>query len=671
MRFIYLAIFGALLGCGSKTVAVTMAPSTAETAPATEPTAPTFDLLTADTPKTTVVGNPFVAPRGWTLVVRNEATILEAPEGGSFLAFVDVKGKDADEAVSLAWKAFGSEAKWPIETATNLPDSDGWSRRRQYVYRTPPNDKRRVVALALFANDTWTVVIYDIALAVGEKRLAQVGVTFGSLLPKGYVRETHAGKRAHTLDAGRLAQLTEFVETAQKQLQIPGVSLGIIQDGRVVFTGGFGVRELGKEGKVDADTRFMIGSNTKALTTLMLAKLVDNNRIRWDTQVKSLLPGFKLGDEATTDQVRVKHLVCACTGLPRQDLEWMFQYAEASPDGVVKNLASMQPTSAFGELFQYSNLLAAVGGFVGGHVAFPKLELGKAYDEAMRTLVFEPLGMGATTCDFAAARRKNYVSPHAPDINGTQARITLKINDSIIPVRPAGAAWSNVHDMLKYVQMELDDGKLPDGTVYISKDALLERRVPQVTIGDEASYGMGLMVNKKKGVSVIHHGGDTFGHHSDMMWLPEHGVGAVVLTNGDPGWLIADGFSSRLVEVLFDGRPEIQDFVKAAGEQYFSKITAQRKLLEIPANAAEVVKLAPRYTNASLGNIVVNRSAKGVTFDVGEWQSEMASRRNTDGTVSFVTITPGILSFDFVVGSGTKRTLTVRDAQHEYVFTEQ
>ena len=88
------------------------------------------------------------------------------------------------------------------------------------------------------------------------------------------MRESFAGKTAHTLDEARLAELAQFVETGMKELGIPGVAVGIVQDGKVVFADGFGVKELGKPAPVDGDTDFMIASNTKALTTLLLARLV-------------------------------------------------------------------------------------------------------------------------------------------------------------------------------------------------------------------------------------------------------------------------------------------------------------------------------------------------------------------------------------------------------------
>ena len=185
----------------------------------------------------------------------------------------------------------------------------------------------------------------------------------------------------------------------------------------------------------------------------------------------------------------------------------------------------MQPTSKFGEMFQYSNPMAAAAGYTGAHVALPSLELGAAYDQTMNTLVFQPLGMTSTTFDYARALSGNHASPHAPDADGRTAVIPMDINYSIIPMRPAGAGWSNVRDMLKYISMELANGKLPDGTQYISRESLLARRERQVGIGTDAVYGMGLATDRKYGTPVVHHGGDMFGFHSDMMWLPEHNVG--------------------------------------------------------------------------------------------------------------------------------------------------
>jgi hypothetical protein len=199
---------------------------------------------------------------------------------------------------------------------------------------------------------------------------------------------------------------------------------------------------------------------------------------------------------------------------------------------------------------------------------------------------------------------------------------------------------------------------------------LLARRAPQVSIGKDLTYGMGLSVETANGTPIVEHGGATFGYRSNMLWLPEHGVGAVILTNGDRGGVLHGQFQRKLLELLFDGKPEAEAAVAAAGKNTLDELAVLRKDLSIPPDPAEVGKLAPKYQNAALGELTVRNTGTAVQFDLGEWKVDVANRKNPDGTVSFIAIGSGLIGLDFVVGAPAKRTLTVRDGQHEYVFEE-
>jgi len=219
--------------------------------------------------------------------------------------------------------------------------------------------------------------------------------------------------------------------------------------------------------------------------------------------------------------------------------------------------------------------------------------------------------------------------------------------------------------------MELANGKLPDGKRLVSEQNLLARRAPNVVVGADQDYGMGLIVDKRWGVTIVHHGGDLAGYHSDMMWLPEYGVGAVILTNGDSGGALRGPMLRRMVELMFDGKPEAAEQLAVAAAQIKQSRAKNRERLVVPADHTEAGKLAVRYANAALGNLAVRRDNATTTFDVGEWRSKMATRRNDDGTISFITVDPTLIGFEFVAGTGDgRRTLTLRDSQHEYVFTE-
>jgi CubicO group peptidase (beta-lactamase class C family) len=641
--------------------------------PQTSTSVPSQGRVAADTPRATPAGATFTEPAGWSMTTRGPVVILDPPEPDSHLVLVDVPGaKDADAAVALAWAAYRPEARRPLKLAVPQAARDGWQERRSYQYETSPNERATVFAQAWRAGSQWVVIIVDATDPTFEKRAAPFSLAINSLRPKGYRRESFAGKPAHRLDEKRIAAMKDFVARGMELLGVPGVGLSLIDGGEVVFEGGLGVKELGKPGAVDADTLFIAASNTKAMTTLLLAELVDEKRLRWDQPVTEVYPGFRLGDADTTRRVLVKHLVCACTGLPRQDLEWLFEYRDATPASAMGLLGTMRPTSRFGEVFQYSNLMAAAAGYVGASVVFRGRDLGAAYDDAMRTKVFEPLGMRHTTFDFAQALKGDVAQPHAEDVDLNLARARMDLNESVVPVRPAGGVWTSAHDLSKYVQMELAKGALPGGKRLLSEESLLARRAPQVVVSEDITYGMGLFVDRRWGVEIVHHGGDLAGYHSDMMWFPEHGVGAVILTNSDSGALLRGPFLRKLAEVLFDGKPEAEEQLRVAAAQRKAGLAKRRERLVVPADPKEAGKLATRYVSTGLGELSVRKQRGAVIFDVGEWRSTVASRKNDDGTISFITIDPTLDGFEFVMADrGGKRALVIRDAQHEYVFLEE
>jgi CubicO group peptidase (beta-lactamase class C family) len=628
---------------------------------------PAPEKLAADTPHTTAGGATFTAPREWSITVDGATIVLLAPDGDSRIAIVESSATEPDAAVAAAWESVRPGVKRALRLTTPAPGRDGWDEQRNYSYETSPNERRVVGATALRRGTTWTVWLVDGAQATFEQRGAQVGLARQSLRPRGYTEESFAGRKAHPLDPARIKQLTDFVEHAMRELSVPGVALAIVDNGTVVFEGGFGLRELNKPEKVDAGTTFMIASNTKPLTTLLMASLVDAGTLDWDTPVTKVYPAFKLGDAATTQQVLVKHLLCACTGLPRKDYDWLFEFKGATAASVMRTLGGMQPTTKFGDLFQYSNLMAAAAGYVAGHAVSPGKELGAAYDDAMQARVFGPLGMKTATFDIAQAERGNHARPHGIDADGKVVVASMGFNHSIFPARPAGAAWTSAGDLLKYVQMELALGKLPDGRALVSEKNLLARRAKQVAVGETGAYGMGLSINTKWNVSVLSHGGSMLGYKSDMIMLPEHRVGAVILTNADTGSMLLGPFRRRLLEVLFDGKPEAVDNLLTSVKQFKANVAKNRERLTIPADPAAAARLAARYHNAALGSLTVKTVNGAPVFDFDEWKSTVASRKNDDGTVSLITIDPPG-GFEFVV-AGT--TLVLRDSQHEYVFTPE
>jgi len=666
--FFSLLVSGCLIGDRPKSETGAVMPAAPEMAIA--------NAARSDEPWTLANGSRFVVPGSWSLQnlsvdTPNDAFVLSAPEQGSSVAIVDGGSTSAEAAVATALAVympdFGGHA-----SAVSRPAREGWDETLVYRYESSEREPRRFLVLAQRKSERWTVLVDAVADSVASRRSGELEVIYNSLLPFGYERESFAGRQAHQLDAARIGLLVEYIETARGEFDIPGVALGLIQDGEVVFQGGFGVRELGRPERVDAETLFNIASNGKALTTLMLAKLVEAGRLDWETPVAQIWPAFRLGDPIVTQRVQVDQMICACTGMPRQDYEWLFEGDNSTATSIMQLLGTAEPTTAFGETYQYSNLLAAAAGYLGGHLLHPGLELGDAYDRAMQEQVFIPLGMTATTADFSLALNGNHSAGHAPDIEGTMRVASQGLNFMSISTRPSGNHWSNVSDMLRYVQMELSRGRLPDGTRYIREDVLLKRQEPQVTAGLNEFYGMGLKIDRQWGVTVIHHGGSTPGYRSDMIWLPDHNVGAVILINAYNGAPLRAGFRRRLLEVLFDGEPiAANDLIDDAASAR-SEIAESRAQLTVPADPKAVQKLAKHYSSPELGNLDVHQESGVVSFEFGGWSSEVATVGSAEGGVTFVTISPGVDGYQFEVSEQDgRRRLVIHEEEREYVFVER
>ncbi len=626
--------------------------------------------LGADTDISLPDGTRLVAPRGWSLAHVEGGARLSAPERESSILIVNRSETDPAAAVAAAWTAFGSAPPQRGEAQPRTP-REGWDRTLRFDYAVPDGDARRIMALALAKGAGWTVLLYDVSDAVAERRDAQIEVIFNSLLPPGYQRESFAGRKAQRLDNRRIAKLAAMIEAARRDYAIPGVALGLIQDGRVVFAGGFGVREAGGTQGVDANTLFNVASIGKAWTSLLLAKQVAAGRFAWDSPVRSLWPQFAIGDQAASDAVLVRHLVCACTGMARSDYGWLFDGETATAQTVMAQLARTPPTSGLGELYQYSNLMAAAGGFFAGHMQHPQLELGAAYDRAMQDLVFGPLQMTSTTPDFARALASNHATGHAPDVDGRVVIASQGHNLAAISTRPSGNHWSSVADMLRYIQMELAGGRLPGGSRYIDEAALRARSEPQVTEGLNEYYGMGLKIDRQWGVTMVHHGGTAAGYRSHMMWLPDHGVGAVILINSDSGGVLRTAFRRKLLELLFDGEPLAEADLARFAALDRAAAAADRKSLTIPPDRAAVAALAADYRSAALGGLRVYRQGDRIWFDFGGWQSEVASVAGDQSSTHFITITPGLsgLMFEPAMRDG-RRLLITREAQSSHEFAE-
>ena len=435
------------------------------------------------------------------------------------------------------------------------------------------------------------------------------------------------------LTGERLAAFEAYVATMLDEVGIPGATVAVVQDGAVVFLQGFGVRELGRPEPVTGDTMLRIGSVTKSFSALLAATLVDAGRLTWETRLVDLLPTFALVDPELTSRLTIANAFCACTGLPRRDLEFQFRAQDLTPELVIESMTRLPLTAPFGEKFQYNNQMVAAGGFAaavadGGSLS----DLGHAYAIALRERVLNPIGMERTTLSLDEVVAGNdYAAPHAADITGTLHPMPLMEDDDwIVPVVPTGGLWSSAREVARYVQTELNRGVSPDGVRVVSAENLertwqagvpigLPGGLPEL-VGIYGHYGLGWWVGAYGGQRVVWHSGFTLGFSSLVTLLPEADLGVVVLTNasGVAGEM-NHALTFRLFELVFD-QPESFD------AKFRSFLAARRLAPPVDLGQVDPAAVTPflgRHENAELGELTVALRAGTLLMTAGGFRSEL------------------------------------------------
>ena len=495
------------------------------------------------------------------------------------------------------------------------------------------------------------------------------------------------------LTGERLAAFGAYVAAKLAEAAIPGAAVAVVQNGAVAFREGFGVRQLGRPAPVTADTLLRIGSVTKSFSSLLAAALVDAGRLDWGTPLVDLLPAFAVADADLTPRLTIRDAFCACTGIPRRDLEFILNAQALTPELVIDGMARLPLTAPFGETYQYSNQMVAAGGFAAAVAdGGSPHDLGHAYAIALRERVLNPIGMPRTTLALSEVVNGNdYATPHAEDIAGVLHPLPL-LADALwlIPVAPAGALWSSAREMARYLQTELGRGLSPDGDRVVSAANLERTWQPGVlfpsapgappALAATVGYGLGWGVGAYGGQRLINHSGATLGFSSLATFLPDANLGLAILTNGSG---TASRFNNavqlRLLELVFDQPAAADDRFTAfltAADQQRADLLAQLGQVD-PAAATPFLG---RYANADLGDLTLALREGKLLLTVGGFQSALRPRRDADAPVTAYLpvdapfceggLSPTPMTFGLKLGAGHRPqvTLTIQDDDGQDLF---
>ncbi len=399
------------------------------------------------------------------------------------------------------------------------------------------------------------------------------------------------------------ASIEVLAKAAMDSFAVPGFSIGVIKDGKILLSEGYGVRKLGTEEAVDANTLFAIASNTKAFVGTMTAMLEDQGKLSLKDPVSQYLPYLKFPSEEVTKLAIVEDLMTHRTGLGTFKGDHLWFKRKINPREVLTKVKDLELEYPFRAGYGYSNVMFIAAGEVIGEV------VGKPWTQAVDEQIFTPLGMERTVTRVRDLPSDNFAYGH----------VTRQENNSIPPVAwdapgAAGGIWSSSNDMLKWISCNLNDGVFNGDTIWSKRVQRTTMRPKSVFGGtpDFTSYGLGWFLANDDGHLVAGHGGGYDGMYSRVVLVPDLDLGVVILTNSMTGFPRA--LSTEIVK-QFMGKGSatwLDEGLKnerAGHENWFMHQDSVPYLLSLAQNKPDVHPLTPgTYRDVTYGTFTVKAS---------------------------------------------------------------
>jgi len=339
------------------------------------------------------------------------------------------------------------------------------------------------------------------------------------------------------------AAIDAYVNEQMNNLGIPGMALGIVQNGQIAHMQGFGVADSSGRA-VTPQTPFRIGSLTKAFTALAVMQLVESGKIDLDAPVQTYLPWFELADKEAAATITVRNLLNQTSGMSTKDGN-RFWRSQEGLEATIRGLSTIQLTQPVGTTYQYCNINFMIAGLIIEKVS------GQPYADYMAQNIFAPLDM-----------HKTYTSPTLAKAGGlSEGHIYMFghvfINEGPMPPAnlPAGTLMVSVEDMAHYTIAQLNGGNYGDKSV-LSPQGIDNLHTPAIPTRGDEYYAMGWNVGKLEGNPYFSHSGDDGRFHSVIFLQPEQGSGIILLANAT-GFTKSDPIDqiARGVVFMLNGQP--------------------------------------------------------------------------------------------------------------------
>jgi len=421
-----------------------------------------------------------------------------------------------------------------------------------------------------------------------------------------------SGQAQHAPLSDRLDGFDTQIEQVMNDWSVPGLAIGIVTDSSVVWSKGFGDRNVEAGTPVTDETLFAIGSTTKAFTAAGLGILHDEGTLDWSTPVREYLPRFQLQDRFASQEMTPIDLLTHRSGLPRHDLMW---YAtDVSREELFRRLRHLEPSEPFRSTFQYSNQMYMTAGYLAGQIS------GSTWETFTRRRLLEPLGMSRSTFSVDSMRQTdNYARPYSGGRNTVEATDYYSLG----AIGPAGGINSSVSEMTNWLQLFLNDGRRGD-TQVIDSATVSQLTRPRIVAQEGLPflkrdrspilYALGWTVETRYESRVLQHSGGIDGFTAMVGIIPDRELGWVVLTNKGRN-LATNVLARELIDRVLDREgPDWNQRIADVYEQQFAPSDTAKT--DGAASSRDTSAAPPphplgdytgRYTNPGYGAFEITR----------------------------------------------------------------
>ena len=320
-----------------------------------------------------------------------------------------------------------------------------------------------------------------------------------------------------------------------KDWNMPGVGIGIVKNGKLVYVKGYGYRDYEKKLPITANTLFQIASNTKLFTSTAIGFLVNEGKLDWDKPIKTFVPSIQFYNNELNNTITIRDMLSHRTGVTRHDLIWYksdFTRAE-----LFEKLKYLEPAQPLRQGFLYNNLMYAASGQIVSLIS------GKTWEQYVQEKILNPLKMGNTVFSIDDMKKKSDYFVPFNEKRDTTILYRIEYNNETDGLGPAGSVISNITDLSHWLAALMNKG-MYEGKQVIPEAIVNATMEPSIALHNSSIdqgytevlnpvYGMGRQTLVYRGHQIVLHGGDLNGIHSQISYMPQDSIGVIVFVIGD------------------------------------------------------------------------------------------------------------------------------------------